>query len=166
MKKYCTGECKDELVKEKIYLSAYSIGGVSTYHNVRHNPSVFFVDEDLDVCRQLVDQWGNIRNFPGIDYDALFVEEYGKHKVEPIVKFGAQFVLCPNDCYMMIWTVRPDGRYWMDHWGFGAEDYEDVRMYSYIDKKGNFVQPFRLYSIGDRLFGEYALNRDMRRAKR
>jgi hypothetical protein len=54
----------------------------------------------------------------------------------------------------MIWTVRPDGRYWMDSWGFGAEDYEWVELYAYIDENGQFTAPFRLHSIGYRKFFE------------
>lgn len=161
MKKYYTGQCQAELIQENVYLSTYSVSGVSTYHNVFHNPSVFFVDEEKDICRQLIDRWGNIRNFPGIDYEEQFVEEYGKGKIKPIVKFDARFGICSNGYYMMVWTVRPDGRYWMDSWGFGAEDYEDICLYSYIDKKGDFVQPFKLYSIGKKLFGEYALRKDL-----
>lgn len=54
---------------------------------------------------------------------------------------------------IMVWTVRPDGRYGMDFAGFGAEDYEWLSPYTYIDSDGNFTMPFKLYSIGYQCFG-------------
>lgn len=155
MEKFHTGTCKEEMIKEKVYLSTYIIGKSPNFLRVQEGMSVFFVDEEKDLCRQIVDKWGNIRNFPGIVYDERFVKEFGKHEVAPIVRFDARFANCPDGKYLMVWTVRPDGRCWMDSWGFGGEDYESVSLYSLIDLNGDFVQPFKLHSIGGNYFGEY-----------
>ena len=153
--KFYTGICKEEFVKESVYLSTYVIGRSSNIFRLNENLSVFFVDEERDLCRQIVDKWGNIRNFPGIIYSEKFIQEFGEQEVEPVVKFETRFAKCPDGKYLMVWTVRPDGRYWEDDWGFGAEEYEDVCLYSLIDSDGNFVQPFKLHSIGNKYFGEY-----------
>ncbi len=153
--KFYTGVCDETLVKEKTYLSTYIIGNSGNYEGVRGNLSVFWVDEENDICRQIVDKWGNIRNFPGIIYDEKFVEEFGKHKLDPVVRFGSRFARCADGRYVMAWMVRPDGSYWSDSWGFGREDYEAICLYSIIDNKGNFVQPFKLHTIGKQYFGEY-----------
>lgn len=155
--KFYTGTCKAEFVKQRVYLSTHIIGKSSNTFHLNENLSVFWVDEDRDMCRQIVDKWGNIRNFPGITYCEQFVNEFGKHEVEPVVRFDTRFARFADGRYLMVWTVRPDGRYWEDDWGFGAEDYEDVCLYSIIDQNGNFVQPFRLHRIGNKYFGAYKL---------
>ena len=155
--KFHTGICDEELINERVYLSTHSIGRTYNSFRIDEKLSVFFVNEDKDICRQIVDKWGNIRNFPGIIYCETFVNEFGKHKVEPVVRFHTCFARCVDGKYLMVWTVRPDGDYWMDSWGFGAEEYESVCLYSLIDQEGNFTQPFKLHSIGNQYYGEYKL---------
>lgn len=164
MNEFYVGSCEKALINDDVYLSHDVVGGVDNYHRAE-NPSVFFIDEQRDICRQIIDRWGNIRNFPGIVYDEILTKEYGNHKIAPIVKFGARFGNLPHGNFLMVWTVRPDGRYWMDHDGFGAEDYEDIRLYTYIDRNGDFVSPFKLYGIGDKLYGEYAFKSDKSRSR-
>lgn len=99
-------------------------------------------------------------DFPGVEYTDMLKDELGKRKIEPVVKYEALFEKMDNDKFIMVWTVRPDGRYWMDSWGFGAEDYESLSLYTYIDCNGNFTMPFKLYSIGYKVYGECRLNGD------
>lgn len=157
--KFYTGKCSEQCIKEKLYLSTYVVGRSAHVFRLDEKLSVFFIDEDRDICRQIVDKWGNIRNFPGIIYGEQFVEEYGKYEVEPVVRYDTRFARCADSGektrFLMVWTVRPDGRYWEDSWGFGAEDYESVCLYSIIDHNGDFIQPFKLHSIGSKYFGEY-----------
>jgi len=42
------------------------------------------------------------------------------------------------------WTLQPDGRYFEDEDGFGAENCEEITLYSYIDTNGIFTEPFKL----------------------
>ena len=46
------------------------------------------------------------------------------------------------------WTVQPDGRYEEDENGFGKENYEEVTLYSYLNKKGEFITPFADFHPG------------------
>lgn len=95
-------------------------------------------------------------NFPGVEYTDKLNDELGRRTIEPIVKYEAIFEKI-YDKFLMVWTVRPDGRYWMDSWGFGAEDYESLSLYTYIDSSGNFTMPFKLYSIGYKFYGDCRL---------
>lgn len=72
--------------------------------------------------------------------------------IASFVEYAARFEKLEDGRLIMVWTVRPDGRCWMDSWGFGAEDYELLSLYTYIDSDGNFTMPFRLYSIGYQCF--------------
>jgi hypothetical protein len=87
------------------------------------------------------------------DYDVLIIEINGVRCTLIAEKIN-------DEKFIMVWTIRPDGFYWMDSWGFGAEDYESVSLYSYIDAKGNFMAPFRLYEIGTAFYGDYKLKRN------
>ncbi len=122
--------------------------------------SVLFVNKEKNISKQIIDQDGNILNFPGVEYTDKLIEEWGHRDITPVVKFEAVFEKVTEDKFIMVWTVRPDGRYWMDSWGFGAEDYESLSLYTYIDSEGNFMIPFKLYSIGYQCFGESRLKDD------
>jgi len=119
-----------------------------------YNPdfSVIFTNVDTAEKVQIVDRNGNICNFPGITLCDALCSEMNVDKIRPVVAYSATFEKQPNGQYLMVWTVRPDGRYWMDSWGFGAEDYEWVKLYSFIDHKGQFTAPFQLHSIGYQTF--------------
>lgn len=124
-----------------------------------------FVNEEKDICRQIIDPWGNIRNFPGIDMDELLQKEFPAFDGKPIVRSRARFGPFDGERIMVVWTIRTDGREWMDHDGFGEESYCSVRLYSFLDANGDFTQPFRLYAIGDKLYGEFAFTDDINRQR-
>ena len=46
-------------------------------------------------------------------------------------------------CYPISWTLYPDGRYFEDEDGFGAEKCHEGIIYAIIDTDLNFVEPFR-----------------------
>ena len=122
--------------------------------------TVTFTNEEKGISKLIVDKEGNIYGFPGVEYTDKLKEELGKGRIEPIVKYEAIFERVDEDKFIMVWTVRPDGRYWMDSWGFGAEDYESLSLYTYIDNDGRFIMPFKLYSIGYDFYGDYRLTGD------
>lgn len=47
---------------------------------------------------------------------------------------------------MVMWTLYPDGRYFMDEDGYGMEDNEASIIYGYIDTHANVVVPFQACS--------------------
>lgn len=133
---------------EKLYLSKYLVGEPHSEYIFKVDYTVIFTNEEKNINKQIVDTDGNILDFPGVEYTDVLNDELGKRTIEPIVKYKAIFEKIDDNKFIMVWTVRPDGRYWMDSWGFGAEDYESLSLYTYIDFDGNFTMPFKLYSIG------------------
>ena len=122
--------------------------------------TVCLEDETGTIIKTIVDRDGNIFDFPGVTYSDILADEYGTRKIEPIVKYEAIFERVDERKFIMVWMIRPDGRYWMDSWGFGAEDYESISLYAYLDLQGNFTTPFQLYSVGYQFYGEYRLKGD------
>lgn len=47
---------------------------------------------------------------------------------------------------LVVWTLYPDGRYFMDEDGFGMEDNEESVVYGFIDTHANVVVPFQARS--------------------
>lgn len=92
-------------------------------------------------------------NFPGIEEDERWLSEWtSKNLPENWVRFRTTLTPCEDGTSMVIWTIQPDGRYWADENGFGWENDSEVCLYSVLDARGNFLYPFRLYSIGSEIF--------------
>ena len=155
---YYTGKCDAELSTE-IYMNRMYVERRDFCNDV----GACFVNEKKDICRQIIDPWGNIRNFPGVEMSEKLKEECPGFQGVPIVRSRARFGPFDGERIMMVWTIRRDGREWMDHDGFGEEDYPSVRLYAYLDENGDFTGPFRLYAIGDQLYGQMAFVDDINR---
>lgn len=145
---------------DNLYLNKYFVSEPHSEYLFKVDYTVIFTNEKKNINKRIVDQEGNILKFPGVNYTDVLKAELGKGIIEPVVKYEAIFEKLNDGRFIMVWTVRPDGRYWMDSWGFGAEDYESLSLYSYIDSDGNFMTPFKLYSIGYEFYGDYRLKRD------
>lgn len=129
--------------QEKTYLSKYLIRSPHSDVMFIKDFTVFFVNEEKGLRKKIIDRDGTILEFPGIEYTDRLQAELGKQEIEPIVKYEASFEKVDDERFIMVWTVRPDGRYWMDSWGFGGEDYESLSLYTYINSNGDFVMPFK-----------------------
>lgn len=142
------------------YLSKYLVCEPHSEYLFKVDYTVIFTNEKKNIHKQIIDCDGNILEFPGVEYTDVLKAELGRRVIEPVVKYEAKFEKLDDGRLIMVWTVRPDGRYWMDSWGFGAEDYESLSLYTYIDLDGNFMVPFKLYSIGYKFYGDCRLKRD------
>lgn len=145
---------------DQVYLNKYFVSEPHSEYLFKVDYTVIFTNEKKNIKKLIVDQDGNILDFPGVEYTDRLNEELGKGAIKPVVKYGAKFEKFDDGRLIMVWTVRPDGRYWMDSCGFGAEDYESLSLYTYIDLDGNFMAPFKLYSIGYKFYGDCRLKRD------
>lgn len=146
--------------REKIYFSKYCVSEPHSEYLFKVDYTVSFTNEEKGISKQIIDKDGNILNFPGVEWSDELKEELGRSTVKPIVKYEARFEKVDDSKFIMVWTVRPDGRYWMDSWGFGAEDYESLSLYTYIDANGDFTMPFKLYSIGYKFYGDHLTSAD------
>lgn len=138
------------IMNENITLSRYHVGAGHSECLRSSDSSVVFHNKNTGIKKLIIDKDGTICDFPGIEYCKQLVDEMGSKDISPTIKYEASFKHWEDGRLIMLWTARPDGRYWMDSWGFGAEDYDRVCLYSFIGENGEFTSPFKLYSIGSR----------------
>lgn len=146
---------------KNVTLSKYYVGTPHSEYIFKIDFTVKFFNHEKGIEKNIIDCEGNILNFPDVEYSTALTEEIGEREIIPIVKYEAVFEDCDDGRIIMVWTIRPDGRYWMDSWGFGAEDYESVSLYSFLNTNGNFTSPFKLYGVGYGFCGEYKLKSDL-----
>ncbi|MBP1581306.1 MAG: hypothetical protein J6A26_02755 [Oscillospiraceae bacterium] len=100
----------------------------------------------LEIIKAVLDEAGNIKNFPGITKDERWEK---KHRLGQCydVRFEAEFHALEQERFLMLWTIQPSGWHWMDSDGFGFSGDSHIMLYSIIDKQGAFEKPFELFSI-------------------
>lgn len=134
-------------------LSQWETCGDHLYRQRGETARVVFFHRRKGVIRVLVGNSGRIHRFPGFaDREEIKRRMWDGKLPQPKVRFLTTFEEASGGRMMMIWQVQPDGRYWEDEDGFGGEDGEEVCLYTYLDSRGRFTAPFRLYSVGGRQF--------------
>ena len=133
------------------YLTQTVIFGMHPYRTADEDSSVYFVDEARGIRKMLVDSRGNIRNFPGMIREDFWVDAVAPNYLKPQVGFRSSFEKRPSG-WIFLWQLQPDGWYWADEDGFGAEHDSEVTLYTYVDLDGNFTGPFRIYQLGNAEF--------------
>lgn len=135
----------------KIYVSKDHIAGINGYTRTPPEQSVFFVNEERNICRMIVDMDGNFRDFPGVTPSQELDAELGRWRFGPVARYSVYFDKLTDNHIRVRWVVRPDGRFFMDEDGFGDEGFDEVMLCTCLDEMGCYTGPFKLYSIGDRL---------------
>ena len=137
---------KPEVKNHLPYLSQWHTFGVR--HSSCEPARVDFINESLDIHKTIVDDSGNILHFPGIENPEEVLAQLKDDLPEPRIYYRTDFERRRDGLFLMIWQIQPDGRYWADSDGYGMTNDEEVRLYSLIDERGNFLFPFRLYNVG------------------
>lgn len=133
------------------YLTETVVFGMHRYRTAGEDSSVFFVDESRNIRKMLVDSKGRIQNFPGIVKEDFWVGEVSANALKPQIRFRTSFEKRENG-WILLWQIQPDGWYWADEDGFGAEKDLEVTLFTYVDRNGDFTAPFRLYCLGNTCF--------------
>lgn len=133
---------------ESVYLTATVTFGMHPYRSVDEDSSVFFVDENRGIRKMIIDSFGNIQNFPGIIKEDFWIKHVAPNYLKQQVRFRSDFEKRENG-WIFKWQLQPDGWYWADEGGFGAENDWEVVLYTYLDLNGNFTGPFRIYQLDD-----------------
>ncbi len=111
---------------------------------------IYLIDPVKRVKYPIVDKAGNFINFPGIENEGLLKPYYKGDIIAPIICFRTDFFRDEdNDKLVVHWQVQPDGRYWADDDGFGADNDYEIILYSFITEDGKFESPFHIYKIGN-----------------
>lgn len=148
---------------ESVYLTETVTFGMHPYRSADEDSSVFFVDENRGIRKMIIDSLGNIQNFPGIIKEEFWVKEVAPNYLKQQVRFRSDFEKRENG-WIFLWQLQPDGWYWADEGGFGAENDSEVVLYTYLDLNGDFTGPFRIYKLGnagysmDRFLGYHAIS--------
>lgn len=100
-----------------------------------------------DYHKVIVNNKGCFENFPGIIQGKWTSYIEGKYDFDSgKICFRTSFERQENG-YRCLWEIQPDGRYWADEDGFGAENDSEIILYADLDEDGDFVTPFRIYKI-------------------
>ena len=97
--------------------------------------------DDPAFKRCIVDGRGKIKNFPGVEKG-----EWVKELEFPLsnkTQFRFWIYAYKDGKASVEWTLQPDGRYFEDEDGFGAENGEEITLYSSLDTNGFFTGPFK-----------------------
>lgn len=90
--------------------------------------------------RKLTNRHGRFLRFPGTVHGAW--EKYLEGPLRPQVNFTASIAPFQNGCALFSWVVQPDGFYYADEDGFGAENDVEIQLYALISPSGRFITPF------------------------
>lgn len=106
-----------------------------------HPVNICLKNTQDDQCNvQITDGLGNFKRFPGARKGPWQKELDGPFYAAIQFSFSvSKFV--DGICYVA-WTVQPDGRYFADEDGFGAEDFSEIQLYSKMNTAGEFICPF------------------------
>lgn len=112
--------------------------GMGGYHMI----NVYLLKlDDPTFKRCIVDGRGKIKNFPGVEKG-----EWLKELEFPLnnkTQFRFWIYAYKDGKASVEWTLQPDGRYFEDEDGFGAENCEEITLYSSLDTNGFFTGPFK-----------------------
>lgn len=133
------------------YLTQKVVFGAHLYRTQGEDSLVYFVDEKRGIRKMLVNADGQIQNFPGIVKEDIWIKEVAPNAMRPQIRFRTSFEERFGR-WIMLWEIQPDGRYWEDEDGFGAEKDKEVTLYTYVDRNGNFTGPFRIFKVGTQSF--------------
>jgi len=92
------------------------------------------------LINKITDIWGYFfYPVPIIDVEGF---RHGYRVAGPQIEFSSHIFPFKNNLALFEWTYQPDGRYFSDEDGFGAENCEEIILYAYMDKEGKFITPF------------------------
>lgn len=131
------------------YLTAWYTYGMHMYRRANEDSTVYYVDEARGIREMVVDKYGNIQHFPGIIQEDFWVKGLDDPKcLRPQIRFRTDFSR-KDGKFFMLWQIEPDGFYYADEDGFGAENTVETYLYSWIGEDGRLAEPFRIYRRGN-----------------
>ena len=140
---------------ERYPFTSWRTFGNHLYRRPDEKTDVVFVNKTTGVRKIIVDENGMIVDFPGIVKEKEWMRVLeNENRLKPEIRFETIFKKYDEERYIMIWEVQPDGMYWMDGDGFGNTSDCEIRLYAFIDQKGDFMGPFRVYNVGDKEYLE------------
>lgn len=130
-------------------------------NNNRDNKQILFVNTSTEKVYELIGCNGNFRTFKqkDINFDLInsLENSHDAHRLLANYYFGVYDF--KDGVAMVQWTLYPDGRYFADEDGYGAEDNDEVNVYAFIDENSNILIPFTSMTQEQQdIFHEQAVN--------
>lgn len=94
----------------------------------------------VTLVKELTNSQGRFLSFPGVTSGPWEQKLVGTF--QPQVDFVASIGPFRDSLACFRWMVQPDGFYYTDEDGFGAEDDEEIWLFALMDDTGNFITPF------------------------
>ena len=135
---------------DDIRFSQMQTFGNHLYRREGEIAEIIFENTRTGIRKTIVDDSGRIMDFPGIAHPNL-VSLYYRGYLDRQIRYYSHISLLDGQ-YALIWRIQPDGRYWEDDDGFGGTSEDEIDLYAHIEEDGNFVEPFRIFSVGSSLF--------------
>lgn len=102
----------------------------------------------LGIEKPIVSSDRTILDYPGTEGDEEWLSYWkSRFPLKNHVSYPVKYIKMNDGTIIMVWTIQPDGRYWADEGGYGWEKEKEICLYSTLNEKGEFIHPFRLYSI-------------------
>ncbi|MFV0468414.1 MAG: hypothetical protein ACK5MK_05740 [Dysgonomonas sp.] len=130
-------------------------------NNNRNNKQMFFVNTSTKKVYELISINGNLRTFmeKDIDFDLINSLENSHDARRLLANYYFGIYDFKDGVAMVQWTLYPDGQYFADEDGYGAEDNEEVNVYAFIDENSNILIPFTPMTQEQQdIFHEQAVN--------
>lgn len=107
--------------------------------------AVYLINTKKEKAFELVDDYGNMVGFSANDVDPSVIERDTDSENASNLKAYYRFWIYDfnGGVANIEWTVMPDGRYFADEDGFGAENYKELVVKSQIDTDGKLLEPFK-----------------------
>ncbi len=137
---------------EDIRFSQSQTFGDHLYRKEGQIAEIVFENTKTRIRKVIVDNSGLIVGYPDVAHPDL-ISLYYKGNLDGRIRYSSHITLL-DGLYALIWQIQPDGRYWEDEDGFGGTTDDEIKLYAHLDAAGNFIEPFRIFSIGSsRLYG-------------
>ena len=106
-----------------------------------HPVAVVLKNHNDILCRhRITGLFGDFIRFPGVK-EGPWMDDLDM-RFTPSITFTFSASQFENGVCRFKWMVQPDGRYFADSDGFGAEKYPEINLYSRMNTKGKFLCPF------------------------
>lgn len=107
----------------------------------------FLMDERNKTAVEFMDSWTTLKTIRTDDIDWQSLEGLPQDAIDKAKELNAHFPTFvrgyKNGVAEVSWQINPDGRYYMDEDGYGMTDYEEITIYSYVDRTGKPLVKFR-----------------------
>ena len=142
-------------MNKNIYEDAFDIGeNMAVLHEVGNSYTI--VNKETGKKRQLVSESGRLLvDDSDIDVEAIMkgCPDYGGSRW--VSYWFGRYRDFKNGVCAICWTVYPDGRYFADEDGFGAENNREEKAYCIINRNLEIVAPFQPMDNVDEMLKKY-----------